>query len=148
MAKEIELAARALGVKVQFLDVRDPKDIETTFRAARKGRAGAVIMLGSPILNSQRGQIVELAATSRLPATYIRPEYVEDGGLMTYGVNIIDLYRRAATYVDKILQGAKPVDLPVEQQKKFEFIINLKAVKQMGLTIPPNVLVREDKEIR
>jgi putative ABC transport system substrate-binding protein len=148
MAKEIELAARALGVKVQFLDVRDPKDIETTFRAARKGRAGAVIVLGSPILNSQRRQIVELAAKSRLPATYIRPEYVEDGGLMTYGVNIIDLYRRAATYVDKILKGAKPADLPVEQPKKFEFIVNLKAAKQIGLTIPPNVLVRADRVIR
>jgi putative ABC transport system substrate-binding protein len=91
---------------------------------------------------------VELAAKSRLPATYIRPEYVEDGGLMTYGVNIIDLYRRAATYVDKILKGAKPADLPVEQPKKFEFIVNLKAAKQIGLTIPPNVLVRADRVIR
>ena len=148
MVKEIELAAKALGVKVQYLDVQNPKDIEPAFRAASKERADAVVVLGSPVLNSQRTQIVELAVKSRLPATYIRPEYVEDGGLMTYGVNITDLYRQAATYVDKILKGAKPADLPVEQPKKFELIINLKAAKQIGLTIPPNVLVRADKVIK
>jgi putative ABC transport system substrate-binding protein len=97
MVKEIELAAKALGVKVQYLDAQNPKDIETAFRAASKGRADAFVVLGSPILYSQRTQIVELAAKTRLPATYIRPEYVEDGGLMTYGVNITDLFRRAAT---------------------------------------------------
>ena len=148
MVKEIELAAKALGVKGQYLDVQNSKDIETAFRAASKERAGAVVVLGSPVLNSQRTQIVELAAKSQLPATYIRPEYVEDGGLMTYGVNITDLYRRAATYVDKILKGAKPADLPVEQPAKFELIINLKAAKRIGLTIPPNVLVRADKVIK
>ena len=100
------------------------------------------------VLFSQRRQIVELAVKSRLPAIYHRSEYVEDGGLMSYGVNITDLYRRAATYVDKILKGAKPADLPVEQPKKFEFIINLKAAKQIGLTIPPNVLVRADRVIK
>ena len=105
-------------------------------------------MLGSAVFNTHRKQIVELAVKSRLPAAYTRPEYVEDGGLMTYGPSINDLFRRAATYVDKILKGAKPADLPVEQPIKFEFIINLKAAKQIGLTIPPNVLVRADNVIR
>jgi putative ABC transport system substrate-binding protein len=105
-------------------------------------------MLGSVVFNTHRIQIVELAAKSRLPATYTRPEYVEDGGLMTYGPSINDLFRRAATYVDKILKGAKPADLAVEQPKKFEFIINLKAAKQIGLTIPPNVLARADRVIK
>ncbi|MEO6163956.1 MAG: ABC transporter substrate-binding protein [Candidatus Binatia bacterium] len=146
--KEIELVAKALGLKVQYLDVQNPKGIETAFRAAIKGRAGAILVLGNPILNSQRTQVVELAVKSRLPATYIRPEYVEDGGLMTYGVNMTDLFYRAATYVDKILKGAKPADLPVEQPIKFEFIVNLKAAKAIGLTIPPNVLVRATKVIK
>ena len=146
--KETELAAGALGVQLQSLDVRDPKDIETAFRAASKERAEAVLVLASLVLNSQRKQIVELAVKSRLPAIYYAPEWVEDGGLMSYGVSFTDLYRRAATYVDKILKGAKPADLPVEQPKKFEFIVNLKAAKQIGLTIPPNVLVRADKVIR
>ena len=100
----------------------------------------------SAVVNSQRKQIVDLAVKSRLPAIYHRPEYVEAGGLMSYGVSITDLDRRAATYVDKILKGAKPADLPVEQPKKFEFIINLKAAKQIGLTIPPNVLARADQD--
>jgi len=146
--KEIELAAGAFGVKLQYLDVLGPKDIETAFRAANKGRADAVLLLPSPILLSQRTQLAELAAKSRLPATYSRPEYVEDGGLMSYGASITDLFRRAATYVDKILKGAKPADLPVEQPIKFELVINLKAAKQIGLTIPPNVLARADKVIR
>ena len=105
-------------------------------------------MLGGSVLLAQRTQIVELAAKNRLPATYNQPEYVEAGGLMTYSVNYNDLARLAATYVDKILKGAKPADLPVEQPKKFEFIINLKAAKQIGLTIPPNVLARADRVIR
>jgi putative ABC transport system substrate-binding protein len=146
--KEMELAAGALTVQLQYLDIRDPKDIETAFRAASKGRADAAVVLGSPILNSHRTQIAELAAKRRLPAMYARPEYVEDGGLMTYGVNINDLFHRAATYVDKILKGAKPADLPVEQPTKFELVINLKAAKQIGLTIPPNVLARADRVIR
>jgi putative tryptophan/tyrosine transport system substrate-binding protein len=148
VVKEIELAAKAYGVKVQYLNVLNVKDIETAFRAAAKGRADAVLVLGSPILNSQRTQIVDLAAKSRLPAAYSRPEYVDAGGLMTYGANIPDLFRRAATYVDKILKGAKPADLTVEKPTKFEFIINLKAAKQIGLTIPPNVLARADRVIR
>src|SRR5262247_2354626 len=146
--RETELAAGTLGVRLQYLDIVSSKDIETAFGEASKGRADAVLVLGSPILNSQRKQILDLAVKSRLPATYSRPEYVEEGGLMTYGVSISDLFRRSATYVDKILKGRKPADLPVEQPKKFEFIINLKAAKQIGLTIPPNVLARADKVIK
>ena len=147
-SREMELAAGTLGVKLQYLDVLSPKDIETAFRAASKGRAEAVLVLQSGILNSQRKQIVELAAKNRLPAIYWRSDFVEAGGLMSYGASQNDLDRRAATYVDKILKGRKPADLPVEQPIKFEFIINLKAAKQIGLTIPPNVLVRADKVIR
>ena len=143
--KEMELAAGAFAVKLQYLDIQDPKDIETAFRAASKGQADGLLVLQSPVFNSQRAQIADLAQKSRLPAAYPRREFVEDGGLMSYGVSISDLDRRAATYVDKILKGAKPADLPVEQPTKFEFIINLKAAKQIGLTIPPNVLVRADK---
>ena len=135
-------------MQLQYLDVLAPKDIETAFRASSKGRADAVLVLTSPVFLSQRTQTAELAVKSRLPAIYSWPENVEDGGLMTYSVSITDLYRRAATYVDKILKGAKPADLPVEQPTKFEFIINLKAAKQIGLTIPPNVLVRADRVIR
>jgi len=146
--RETERAAGAFGVKHQFLDILGPEDIETAFRAASKGRADTLLLLASPVLTSQRTQIVDLAVKSRLPAIYNAPEFVEAGGLMSYGVNLTDLFRRAATYVDKILKGAKPADLPVEQPTKFELIINLKAAKQIGLTIPPNVLVRADKVIR
>jgi putative ABC transport system substrate-binding protein len=111
----MELAAAALDVKLQSLDVRNASDIETNFRAAGKGRADAILVFGGPVFNSQRAQIVDLAVRSRLPAIYARPEFVEDGGLMTYGASINDLLRRAATYVDKILKGAKPADLPVER---------------------------------
>jgi len=147
-SREIELAAGAFKVQVQHLDVLGPKDIETAFRAASKERADAVLTLNSPILNSHRPQLVELAVRNRLPAMYARRESVEDGGLVFYGVSLLDLDRRAAAYVDKILKGAKPGDLPVEQPKKFEFVINLKAAKQIGLTIPPNVLARADKVIK
>src|SRR5258706_33757 len=146
--KEIELAAGALGVKLESLDVLDPKDIESVFRSAGKGRVDALLVLASSIFNSHRTQIIDLALKNRLPAIYPYPEFVEDTGLMTYSVSFTDLFRRAATYVDKILKGAKPADLPVEQPKKFEFIINLQAAKQIGLTIPPNVLARADKVIR
>ena len=146
--RETELAAGAFGMQFQFLDILDPKDIEAEFRAATKWRADAVLVLRGPVLTSQRTQVVELAVKSRLPATYPETEYVEAGGLMSYGVSNIDLFRRAATYVDKILKGTKPADLPVEQPIKFEFIINLKAAKQIGLTIPPNVLARADRVIR
>jgi putative tryptophan/tyrosine transport system substrate-binding protein len=146
--REMELAAKAFGVKLQSLDVRDLKDIETAFRAASKARANAVIVLAGTIVLVHRAQITTLAIKSRLPAMYPIPEFVEDGGLMTYGPSIADLYRRAATYVDKILKGAKPADLPVEQPMKFEFVINLKTAKQIGLTVPPNVLARADRVIR
>jgi putative ABC transport system substrate-binding protein len=146
--RETELAARAFGVQMQYLEVLDPKDIETAFRAATNGRADAVLVLPSPITLSQRTQIADLAAKSRLPAIYWATEFVEAGGIMTYGVSYTDLFRRAATYVDKILKGAKPADLPVEQPTKFELIINLKAAKQIGLTIPQSVLYRADKVIK
>jgi ABC-type uncharacterized transport system substrate-binding protein len=146
--RETELAAGAITVKLQYLDVRGPKDIETAFRAASKERAEAVLVLGGPVLASQRTRVVELVGNSRLPAIYGQPEFVEAGGLMSYSVSYTDLYRRAATYVDKILKGTKPADIPVEQPKKFDLIINLKVAKQIGLTIPPNVLARADKVIK
>ena len=149
MLKEVELAAAAFKVQLQYLDVLDDKDIETAFRAAGKGRAeAALMMVGGAIGGANRKEIVELALKSRLPVMYDRLEFVEDGGLIAYGVNYKDLARRAATYVDKILKGRTPADLPVEQPMRFEFIVNLKAAKQIGLTIPPNVLVRADKVIR
>ena len=146
--RETEVAAGALKVKLQYLDVLDRNDIEIAFRDASKGHTDAVLTMASPILFSQRTHIAELAVKNRLPVIYSTPEYVEAGGLVSYGVSVTELYRRAATYVDKILKGAKPADLPVEQPKKFEFIINLKAAKQIGLTIPPNVLARADKVIK
>jgi putative ABC transport system substrate-binding protein len=146
--KETERAAGTFGVRLQYLDVLGPKDIETAFRAASKGRAEAVLVFGGPVLNSHRTQIAELAAKNRLPAIYERAEFMDGGGLMYYGASVTDMYRRAATYVDKILKGAKPADIPVEQPMKFELIINLKAAKQIGLTIPPNVLARADKVIK
>jgi len=146
--KEIEAAAKAFGLKLQYLDILDPKAIETAFRTASKSGVEAILVLGIPLLNSERKQLVELAVKNRLPAIYYTGDLVEAGGLMTYGVNRNDLARRAATYVDKILKGAKPAELPVEQPKKFELIINLKAAKQIGLTIPPNVLARADKVIK
>jgi putative tryptophan/tyrosine transport system substrate-binding protein len=146
--KETELAAGTFGLRLQYLDVKGPKDIETAFREARKGRAGAVLVLQGPVFTSQRTQVADLAAKTRLPAIYPQTEYTEAGGFMSYGVNTSDLFRRAAYHVDRILKGAKPADLPVEQATKFELVINLKAAKQIGLTIPPNVLARADKVIR
>ena len=146
--KETELAAAAFGVKLQFVDVLSPKDIEAAFRLMVKSRAEAVLAQGSGLLNTHRTQVAALAVKNRLPGMYYAAEFVEAGGLMFYGVDFGDLYRRAATYVDKILKGAKPAELPVEQPKKFEFIVNLKAAKQIGLTMPPNVLVRADRVIR
>jgi ABC-type uncharacterized transport system substrate-binding protein len=147
-SRETQIAAGAFGVQLQYLDVLSPNDIETVFREARKERAGAVLMLPSPVLLAQRTQIVALTVKSRLPAIYFATEFVDVGGLMTYSVSFSDLFRRAATYVDKILKGAKPADLPVEQPTKFELVINLKTAKQIGLTIPPNVLARADKVIK
>ena len=148
LLKETELAAAAVGIRYQYVDVLDPKDLETAFRTATKWRADAILLLQSATLFSQRVHVVKLALQRRLPAIYGSSEYANVGGLMAYGVNFLDLYRRAATYVDKILKGRKPADLPVEQPIKFEFVINLSAAKQIGLTIPPNVLVRADRVIR
>ena len=147
--KEAELAAGSLELKLQPFDIRNPKDFETVFQAALKTRAEAVLVrVRGPILSPYRKEFAELAAKSRLPAIYEGVEEVEAGGLMSYGVNFTDLYRRAAVYVDKILKGREPADLPVEQPTKFSFVINLKSAKEIGLTIPPNVLVRADKVIR
>ena len=147
--KEVELAAAALRLKIHYLDVLTPADFENAFKEAIKGRAhGALMEVGGPVAIPNRKKTAELAVKSRLPVMYRRIQDVEAGGLMTYGVNIADLDRRAATYVDKILKGAKPANLPIEQPKKFELIINLKAAKQIGLMIPPTVLARADRVIR
>jgi ABC-type uncharacterized transport system substrate-binding protein len=146
--REMDLAAKLFKVRLQYLDVRGPKDIETAFRAASEGHADAVLILLNLVAIFHRTQIIGLAAKNRMPAMYYAVDYVEDGGLMSYGVNFHELYRRAATYVDKILKGAKPEDLPVEQPTKFEFIVNLQTAKQIGLTIPPNVLARADRVIK
>jgi putative tryptophan/tyrosine transport system substrate-binding protein len=147
--QETQIAAEALGIKLHSLAVQGPNpDLDVVFRTAKSEHAGALIILPGPSLVVHRKRVVELAAKSRLPAIYPNSEFMDAGGLMSYGPDRVDLYRRAATYVDKILKGTKPADLPVEQPKKFEFIINLKTAKQIGLTIPPNVLARADKVIR
>jgi ABC-type uncharacterized transport system substrate-binding protein len=148
LVRETDLAAQALGLQLQYLEIREPNDIEAAFQKTAKGRADAVMLLENPVNLSHRKKIVDLAVRNRLPAIYPWPEFVEEGGLVTYTASRTDLFRRAATYVDKILKGAKPADLPVEQPTKFEFVINLNAAKQIGVTIPPNVLVRADKVIR
>jgi putative ABC transport system substrate-binding protein len=146
--RDTKVAVRALGVQLQPLEVRGPDDFERVFQAATKERAGALITLDDALLFTQRTRVVKLAAKSRLPAIYGFREFVDAGGLMSYAANTSDMYRRAGAFVDKILKGAKPADLPVEQPTKFEFVINLKAAKQIGLTIPPNVLARADKVIK
>jgi len=147
--KELDSAAGVLGVRLQYLNSDSFKDVEAAFQVASKERVEAILMeAAGPILIPYRSKIVELAAKSRLPTMYRGAEEVEAGGLISYGVNFPDLYRRAAYYVDKILKGAKPGDLPVEQPKKFDFVINLKTAKQIGLIIPPNVLARADRVIR
>src|SRR5215510_3563652 len=143
--KETEVVAQSLGLKLQSQMVKEPADLNRAFEAISKAHTEALFVTGGPFATAQRKRIVEFAAKSRLPAIYYRREFVEDGGLMSYNANRNDLARRAATYVDKILKGAKPADLPVEQPMKFELIINLKTAKQIGLTIPPNVLVRADR---
>jgi ABC-type uncharacterized transport system substrate-binding protein len=146
--KEIELAASAFKIQLQYLNVQSLKDLESAFQEARKGAADAVLDLGGPVLTVQRRALVDVAAKSRLPMMYVRRSFVEAGGLISYGVNLSDLHRRAATYVDKILKGVKPAELPVEQPTKFELFINLKTAKQIGLTIPPNVLAQADRVIK
>jgi len=146
--KLIQAVAPALGVTLLPLEARGPEDIDRAFTAIRKERPGALIVIGDPMLGDHRRRIIELAVKSRLPASYGGRVSVDDGGLMSYGTNFGDLYRRAAVYVDKILKGTKPADLPVEQPTKFELVINLKTAKQIGVTIPPNVLARADRVIK
>jgi putative tryptophan/tyrosine transport system substrate-binding protein len=145
---EMKVAAGALQITLQPQEVRRPDDFEPPFAAIKRERAGAFSVLRNGLSNIYRPRILEFAAKSRLPAMYPTSDYVNVGGLMSYGTNVADLSRRAATYVDKILKGAKPADLPVEQPTKFEFVINLKTAKQIGLTIPPSVLARADKVIK
>jgi len=146
--KETQVAAAALGVTLQPLAVRGPEDLQSALAATTRERAGALIVVPDPMLFSNRTSIIRFAATNRLPAMYWAREYVEDGGLMSYGANLYEHFRRAATYVDKILKGAKPADLPVEQPTKFELIVNLKTAKALRLTIPQSVLIRADEVIQ
>jgi putative tryptophan/tyrosine transport system substrate-binding protein len=145
---EMQATASALGLQLQSLEVRSAKDFDGAFEAILKERAQALTATASPVISINQQRIVAFAATNRLPAIYPYSEVIDAGGLMFYGVSFSDLFRRAATYVDKILKGAKPADLPVEQPTKFEFVINLITAKQIGVTIPPNVLVRADRVIK
>jgi putative ABC transport system substrate-binding protein len=145
---EMQATASALGLQLQSLEVRSAKDFDGAFEAILKERAQALTATASPVISINQQRIVAFAATNRLPAIYPYSEVIDAGGLMFYGVSFSDLFRRAATYVDKILKGAKPADLPVEQPSKFEFVINLITAKQIGVTIPPNVLVRADRVIK
>jgi ABC-type uncharacterized transport system substrate-binding protein len=147
MVKEAERAAGALGVQLQLVRAEAPNDLDGAFFAMARGRADALIVLPSPMFYGERRRIVDLAAKHRLPAMYNAREYVDVGGLMAYGASLPDLYRRAATYVDKILKGAKPADLPVEQPTNYELVINLKTAKALGITIPPSVLARANEVI-
>jgi len=147
MLKEVEVAARALGVRLQFVEVRGPADFYRAFSDMTRARADALTVLGSAMFANERRRVVDLAAKNRLPGVYGFREYVDAGGLMAYGPNVADLFQRAATYADKILKGAKPGDLPVEQPTKFELVLNLKTAKALGLTIPQSVLVRADQVI-
>jgi putative ABC transport system substrate-binding protein len=145
---EIEPTARVLKIQTQRFELAKVEDFDSQFQAIMKWRPGGLMIAGGPLMNEHRKRLIEFATKNKLPAMYNRDEFVEAGGLVSYAPSFIDLTRRAATYVDKILKGTKPSDIPVEQPMKFEFIINLKAAKQIGLTIPPNVLVRADRVIR
>jgi len=146
--KEVQTVAAALGLTIQPWEVRVTDDFDRVFAAQNKQRPDGLYVIAGRLVTSNRKQIVGFALKSRLPSVYPQREYVDAGGLMYYGADIAESYRRVAYFVDRILKGAKPADLPVEQPKKFEFVINLKAAKQIGLTIPPNVLARSDKVIR
>jgi putative ABC transport system substrate-binding protein len=148
MLNAAEVAGRALGVRLQFVEARSPADFDRAFSDMTRARAGALTVLGSTMFGTERRRLVALAAKNRLPAVYPWREFVDAGGLMAYGTHVADLYRRAATYVDKILKGAKPADLPVEQPTKFELVINLKTAKALGLTIPQSLLLRADELIQ
>jgi putative ABC transport system substrate-binding protein len=145
---ELQDVAQGLRLQLQILELRTPDDFDGAFRTAKKNGAGALCTLSSAFLAIHRKKIVELAEKNSLPALYPYSAFVQSGGLMSYGPSILDQHRRAAVYVDKILKGAKPADLPVERPTRFEFVINLKTAKQIGLTIPPHVLARADRVIR
>jgi putative tryptophan/tyrosine transport system substrate-binding protein len=145
--KEADVAARALGVRLQFVEARGPEDFDRAFSDMTRARAGALTVLVSPMFFGERRRLVDLAAKNRLPAVYPWREFVDAGGLMAYGADLADLFRRGAIYVDKILKGAKPGDLPIEQPTKYELVINLKTAKALGLTIPPSLLLRADQVI-
>ncbi|HLN98135.1 MAG TPA: ABC transporter substrate-binding protein, partial [Pyrinomonadaceae bacterium] len=146
--KHLNAAGPALGITLVAVEATNPEDLANSFSVIRKERVGAVFVCGDRMFNTHRQRIFALVNQNRLPAIYSAKEYADSGGLMSYGANFPDLYRRAAKYVDKILKGAKPADLPVEQPTKFELVINLKTAKQIGLIIPPNVLARADRVIR
>jgi putative ABC transport system substrate-binding protein len=148
MLKGLDGAVKALGIKLRILEVRGPNELEKTFATIASARVGAIMVLTDILFLTHRERIVELAAKTRLPAMYAFREHVNAGGLMFYGAPLDDMWRRAATYVDKILKGAKPADLPVEQPTKFELVINLKTAKALGITIPQSVLARADEVIR
>ena len=148
MLKEAEVAARGLGVRLQFVEARDPADFDRAFSDMTRARAGALTVLPSNMFLREHRRLVDLVAKNRLPTVFPWREVVDAGGLMSYGANQPDLFRRAATYVDKILKGAKPGDLPVEQPTKFELVINLKTAKALGLTIPQSVLAHADEVIQ
>jgi putative ABC transport system substrate-binding protein len=142
--KEADVAARALGVRPQFFETRGPEDFGKAFSDMTRARAGALTVLPSTMFFNERSRLVDLATRHRLPAVYFVREFADATGLMSYGPDVADGYRRAATYVDRILKGSKPADLPVEQPTKFELVINLKTAKALGLTIPPSLLLRAD----
>jgi putative ABC transport system substrate-binding protein len=146
--RDMDEAAQPLGMRLFIREVRGPSDLANAFSAMTKERVDALLVGSDPMLFAQRGRIVDLAAKTRLPAIYEWREFSETGGLMSYGTDLGELYRRAATYVDKILKGARPADLPIEQPTKFELVINLKTAKTLGLTIPQSVLIRADEVIR
>ena len=147
--KDLRPAALALKLKLEEIAMQpDPKGLESAFQTAKQKQVGAIMTTANPLFFAERKRIVELAGKYRLPAIYPQDEFVEAGGLMSYGTDLTDLYRRAAVYVDKILKGAKPADLPVQQATKFEFVINLKAAKQIGLTLSPEFLSRANRVIK
>lgn len=148
VVRELELTAKMFHLRLQYLDVRESKDVDTAFRTALTEQADAILTITGAILSLRRAQIIEFAARNGLPAIYHNSLFVEAGGLMSYSANLTDLFHRSADYVDRILKGAKPADLPVEQAKKFEFVINLETAKQIGVMIPTNVLARADRVIR
>ena len=145
--KEIQLPARQLGVQLHSLEVRSPNDFDQAFEAATRARAGALFLTGDPVMGANLKRIAGLAVKSRLPSIYQWSEFADAGGLVSYGPDRADMFRRAATYVDKILKGAKPGDLPVEQPTRFELVINMKTAKAIGITIPQSVLFRADRVI-